>query len=82
MSVSGQNSKSDSEKIDLLIYVLGKEFKQIMLQIENRPSTYLEALTEFENLFIPHCNIIFERFKFNTRVQMQGEFIENYIKKD
>lgn len=51
MSITGQNSISDGENIDILIYVW----------LDNRPTTYLEALTEFENHFIRCRNIIFER---------------------
>lgn len=79
MAVSGQNLKSDSDKIDILMYTLGEDSEQIMLQFENIPTTYIQALSEFEHHFIPRRNIIFERYKFNTRMQLPGEPIENFI---
>lgn len=79
MAVSGQNLKSDDEKINILMYVLGEEAEEVWLQFRNPPTTYTQALAEFENHFIPRRNIIFERYKFNTRTQQPGESIENFI---
>nr|CAH7769087.1 unnamed protein product [Callosobruchus chinensis] len=79
MSVSGQNMKPDEEKINILMYVLGEEAEEVMLQFNPQPATFSQTLNAFENHFIPRRNIIFERYKFNTRIQQQGEPIECFI---
>ncbi|KAJ8932068.1 hypothetical protein NQ314_014968 [Rhamnusium bicolor] len=79
MSVSGQNIKSDEEKINILMYILGEEAEEVMLQFTQVPTTYVETLTALENHFIPRRNTIFERYKFNTRTQQPGESIESFI---
>lgn len=79
MSVSGQNAKSDEEKINILMYVLGEEAEEIMLQFHTIPDTYEATFQAFENHFIPRRNIIFERYKFNTRIQQPGESAESFI---
>ncbi|KAJ8944022.1 hypothetical protein NQ318_021737 [Aromia moschata] len=63
MAVTGQDSKSDGEKINILMYIMGEESEDVTLQFTQQPST----------------NIIFERFKFNSRVQNSGETIESFI---
>lgn len=79
MSVSGQLSKSEKEKINILVYIMGEEAEEIMVQFPSTPATYSEALKSFEDYFIPRRNIIFERFRFNSRTQMSGESIESFI---
>lgn len=79
MSVSGQLGKSEEEKINILVYIMGEESEEIMLQFPSQPRSYEEALNSFENYFIPRRNIIFERFKFNSTVQKPGEPIEYFI---
>lgn len=79
MSVSGQNCKSDEEKINILVYIMGEESEEILLQFSTAPTTYIQALEMFEIHFIPRRNIIFERYKFNSREQRPGEPVESFI---
>ncbi|XP_050503520.1 uncharacterized protein LOC126882590 [Diabrotica virgifera virgifera] len=79
MSVSGQDQKPEKDKIDILMYIMGDEAEEIVLQFPKIPATYSEMLQSFENHFIPRRNVIFERFKFNSRIQQPGEAIEHFI---
>lgn len=79
MSVSGQNNKSEEEKINVLIYILGEESEDILVQFKKMPTTYEETIQSFHDHFIPRRNVIFERFKFNSRVQQSGEPVESFI---
>lgn len=79
MSVSGLAEKSDQEKIDILVYVMGEESEEILVQFPQLPTTYVGALKMFEDHFIPKKNVIFERYKFNSRAQRAGESIELFI---
>lgn len=79
MSVSGLSQKTDAEKIDILRYLMGEESEQIVAQWKTKPTTYQRALDAFEKHFIPSRNVIFERFKFNSRVQQPGESVDQFI---
>lgn len=80
LSVSGLSNKTDKEKVDILIYLMGNEAEEILLQYNlSGQETYDEILTRFDTHFIPKRNIIFERFQFNSRVQLPGEPVENFI---
>ncbi|XP_072400844.1 uncharacterized protein [Diabrotica undecimpunctata] len=80
MSVSGFGQKSDKDKLDLLLYLMGNEAEDILLQ--NRPgenASFQDVMQIFDNHFIPRRNTIFERFQFNSRVQRPGEPVGNFI---
>nr|CAI5835582.1 unnamed protein product [Callosobruchus analis] len=79
MSVSGQLQKSEKEKIDILLYIMGEEAEEIILQLEKEPANFQEALTSLDKFFIPRRNIIYERYKFNLRVQKPGESVDAFI---
>ena len=79
MSISGQNDKLEEEKINLLVYIMGEESEDILLQAAVTPKSYAETLQCFENHFVPRRNIIFERYKFNSKVQKPGESVESFI---
>lgn len=79
MSVSGLAQKSELEKIDVLLYVMGQNSEAILLQFEAQPTTLQQTLEAFSAYFAPQKNLIFERFKFNSRKQNTGETIESFI---
>lgn len=79
MSVSGQDKKTSEEKIDLLLYIMGEDSEDILVQFSPTPTTYDEMMTKFENHFVPRQNVIFERFKFNSRRQLPGESVDTFI---
>lgn len=79
MSVSGQLQKTEKQKIDILVYLMGEESEDILIQFQKIPDTYEEVLNVFDKYFIPRRNIIYERFKFNSTVQKPGETIDLFI---
>ena len=79
INVSGQSTKRAQEQIDLLFYIMGEKSEEVVLQFENTPTTLLNALNQFDKYFKPKTNVIFERFKFNSRVQGQLESVDSSI---
>lgn len=79
LTLSGMNEKTELEKIDMLLYIMGPKSEAIMLQIKEKPATVELTLQEFDNYFEPKTNVIFERYKFNTRKQNANESIDAYI---
>lgn len=79
LNVSGQSTKTQKEQMDLLFYIMGEKSEEVLLQLKPAPTTLASALEKFDGYFNPKRNVIFERFKFNSRVQRQGETIENFI---
>lgn len=79
LTVSDLNKKSESEKIDILMYIMGPKSEAILLQLKDKPDTVEKTLDSFEKYFTPRTNVIFERFKFNTRNQNSGEPVESFI---
>lgn len=79
IAVAGLSKKSDEEKIDILLYIMGEESEQVVIQFPQAPKTFNEMLEAFENYFIPRRNVIFERFKFNSRQQLPGESVDSFI---
>lgn len=79
LNVSGQSKKSQAEQIDLLFYIMGEKSEEVLLQLKPAPTTLAGALQKFDSYFNPKTNVIFERFKFNSRVQGQGESIDTFI---
>uniref|UniRef100_A0A6P7HDN6 Uncharacterized protein LOC114347367 n=1 Tax=Diabrotica virgifera virgifera TaxID=50390 RepID=A0A6P7HDN6_DIAVI len=80
MNVSCFEKKSDKEKIDMLVYLMGNEAEEILIQQNvGNSDEYADILTKLDKYFIPQRNVIFERYKFNSRVQRPGEPVENFI---
>lgn len=79
LSCSGISKRTEPEKIDFLIYAMGAEAEDAILRFTNKPDTVDKTLEAFDKLFEPKINVIFERFKFNSRVQMANESVSNFI---
>ncbi|KAJ8869944.1 hypothetical protein PR048_028955 [Dryococelus australis] len=68
MFVSGYNSKHHKEQIDILLYLPGEHAEEILPQFQPAPDTQEQALQAFREYCNPRTNIIFEQYKFNSRV--------------
>ncbi|KAJ8875789.1 hypothetical protein PR048_023688 [Dryococelus australis] len=77
MLVLGYAEKMDVEKIDILLYLLGDTAEELWNNFLPQPNSYAEALNGFENNLQP-CRNIFERLKFNSRVQ-GAETVDSFI---
>ncbi|KAJ8930615.1 hypothetical protein NQ314_016528 [Rhamnusium bicolor] len=75
MSVSRLSTKTEQEKVNILIYIMGEKSEEIIVQFTEAPKDLADCLTKFENHFIPRRNVIFERFKFNSRTQKPGDSV-------
>jgi len=82
ISVAGLTEKSNKEKVDLLCYTMGNKAEDILNQVlpnVTGDTTFKEVKEAFDGYFAPKKNIIFERFKFNSRVQQADESVDSFI---
>lgn len=82
LSVSNLSGKSEREKIDVLCYVMGEKSEEILAQILPNMSietTYEIVKGKFNEYFAPRRNVVFERYKFNSRIQQCGESADSFI---
>ena len=79
---SGLAQKSEETQVNALVYAMGKEadgiFRSFRLT-EGDSKKYDTVKESFENYFIKKRNVIFERTKFNLRVQTAEESVDNFI---
>lgn len=85
MSVIGLIGKSNIEKINLLCYTMGEKIRrnseEILTQIMPTitASTFDRVKERFDSYFRPKRNAIFERYKFNSRIQEPGESVDSFV---
>ena len=82
LSVSNLSKKSDAEKIDVLCYTMGEKAEEILAQVMPTISGTAkldEVIKKFSDYFEPKKNIVFERFKFNSRTQQIDETVDSFI---
>ena len=71
-----------SDSVDLLCYVMGEKAEEILNQLMpqvNADTTLQTVKDKFTTYFSPKKNTIFERFKFNSRVQQTDESVDTFI---
>ena len=81
-SVSGLNTKDDAAQINTLIYCMGDDAEDILVSFslsEEDAKKYGTVEKKFDDHFNPRKNVIFERAKFNSRKQEDGEPVESFI---
>ena len=82
LSVANLMGRPDSEKVDLLCYIMGTEAEAILVRLlPHAPhhQVYQTVKDQFNYYFAPKKNVIFERFKFNARTQQPGESVDEFI---
>ena len=81
--VATELDKKDEEKqVNALIYTMGDEADDILLSFNLTPDEmkqYNVVKNKFENHFIAKRNVIYERAKFNVRIQNESEPVESFI---
>ncbi len=69
-------------QVNTLIYTMGGEAEEILtsfgLSAEELQS-YQTVMDKFDSFFVVKRNVIFERAKFNSRKQENGETVDNFI---
>ncbi|KAJ8879983.1 hypothetical protein PR048_020604 [Dryococelus australis] len=58
---------------------MGDKAEEIWAQFQPTPTTFANAVHAFDEYFNPSKNIIFERFRFNSRAQLPGETVTDFI---
>lgn len=79
---SGLTSKSEEEPVNMLIYTMGEKADDIFSSFkltESNSKSYKHVLEKFTEHFIPKVNVIYERSRFNLRVQEQGKNVEEFV---
>ena len=79
---SGLEAKQQEAQVNTLIYTMGDEADDILRSFslsEDEQKVYDTVKTRFERHFVKRRNIIFERAKFNSRKQEQGETVDAFI---
>ena len=81
-SASGLTEKEEEAQVNCLIYSMGPEaddiFNSFNLSAENKKK-FKPVKERFDKYFIVRRNVIYERAKFNLRVQQDGEPVDSYI---
>ncbi|EZA47292.1 hypothetical protein X777_16444, partial [Ooceraea biroi] len=82
ISVTGLSDKSEQDKINLLCYTMGEKSEEVMIQVMpsiTASTRFAEVKAKFDAYFSPKRNVIFERYKFNSRVRETGETVDSFV---
>ena len=74
----------ETVQVNALIYSMGAEaehiFKSFTFESEGDANKYSVVMAKFDEHFIPRRNVIYERAKFHSRVQLSGESVEAFVR--
>ena len=79
---SGLKEESDPRQVSTLLYCMGEEAESVLSSTdikEDDKGKYDPVIAKFDAFFQVRKNVIFERAKFNRRVQLEGESVEQFI---
>lgn len=79
---SGLKEKEQNEQVNMLVYSMGDKADDIFESFklsEKDAKDYDKVTKTFSAHFIPKINVIFERSRFNTRIQEAGETVEEFV---
>ena len=79
---SGLSTEDEEKQLNTLLYCLGEEAGDVFAvsgATDKTKKKYTEAVDTFEKFFGVRKNLIFERARFNSRDQMEGESAEQYL---
>ncbi|XP_077553431.1 uncharacterized protein LOC144168294 [Haemaphysalis longicornis] len=80
-AASGLSDRPKECQVDALVYLMGPQAEDIFNTFKlttDEQKNFDAVLKGFQDYFIPRRNIIYERAKFNTRVQLDGESVEDF----
>ncbi|UYV79140.1 hypothetical protein LAZ67_17001223 [Cordylochernes scorpioides] len=81
--VSGMKKKEEADKIDLFMYLMGDHaddiFRTFKFEKEKEATKIDSVLKAFDSHFCVRKNIIYERAKFNSRIQEDQEPVDEFI---
>lgn len=78
---AGLDRESEMKQVNTLIYIMGQEADDVFptLVDADQDTDYKTTIEKFNAYFSPRQNYIYERAKFNSRVQEEGESVEDFI---
>ena len=80
--VSGLSAQSKERQVCTLLYTLGEDAEDVLsstnISQEDRKK-YAEVMAKFDGFFQIRKNVIYERARFNRRVQQPDELVEQFI---
>ena len=79
---SGLSTKLEDKQVNTLAYSMGAKAEDIFQSFglsEEDSKKYSTVKDKVESHFIKRRNTIFERARFNRRVQQEGEFVDDFI---
>ena len=79
---SGLSNDEESKQVSTLLYCLGEVGEDVLLSTrcdEKATRKYSEVMGAFDTYFSIRRNVIFERARFNSRSQADGESVEQFI---
>jgi len=79
---SGLSTESQAHQVNTLFFCLGEEVEDLLCSTnitDNERKEYTSVLEKFDGFFQVRKNIIFERAKFNHRIQLIGETADQFI---
>lgn len=81
LNVAALSAKPAVEKIDLLLYAMGEKSEEIFMQVMPQPhgKSFQDVIQAFTDYFEPKKNVVFERSRFNSRSQLAGETVDQYV---
>ena len=81
-TLSELNEKDEVTQINTLIYTMGDQAEDILNSFKLNATQLKEYKTikeKFDSYFVVRRNVIYERAKFNRRVQYDNESVEEFI---
>ena len=82
MQAVGADDKSDKQKIAIFLTVAGQEALEVYNTLTftgTDKEKYDKVITKFKDYCTPQQNETYERFKFHSRKQKEGERIEQFV---
>ncbi|UYV78845.1 K02A2.6-like [Cordylochernes scorpioides] len=81
--LAGMKKKEEADKIDLFMYLMGDRaddiFRTFKFEKEEEATKIDSVLKAFDSHFCVRKNIIYERAKFNSRIQEDREPVDEFI---
>ncbi|XP_062523487.1 uncharacterized protein K02A2.6-like [Corticium candelabrum] len=81
-TASGLEEKDGKIQISTLVYAMGPKAEEILSSFtltEEQAKSYNEVRSKFDTHFVARRNVIFERAKFNQRVQEPEESVDSFV---
>ena len=79
---SGMAEKPEPDQVNTLIYSMGDLAEDILLSFrltKEEAKKYSTVLEKFQQYFVKRKNVIYERSKFNQRIQQLDETVDSFV---